>query len=129
MEDEDLLAQLPRIPLEDRKAYTATIPWVRRLVRKTACDGWMPNRKKCKVKAEWSFRRLRKYRGYWLVHPDEPKWVHYCWNHLSSRGLYGSMEEEERTQNWTKKNPPPWRTEERDRIIDELNARANAAQG
>jgi hypothetical protein len=97
------------VPLETRKQYIATAPWVRRLKKKVPCDGWMEGRKKCKNPAEWSYRRLRAaWGGGYLVRRDESAWVHFCWSHLGSRGLYGSMEEEARWKAWMDKNPPSW---------------------
>jgi hypothetical protein len=110
-----------RIPLEDRKAYIATAPWIRRLKRKVPCDGWMQGRKKCKNPAEWSYRKLRRESpGWYLVAKSEPVWVHLCWSHLGSRGLYSNMSEEARWQRFQKRNPPPW-NEELERELAVLN--------
>jgi hypothetical protein len=97
----------PSVPLEDRKAYVETVPWVKRLKKKVQCDGWMPKNKKCKNPAEWSYRwtSSRNWR-------NTQKRQHFCWNHLSSRGLYGDMQEEARWQRWQEKNPPPWRKDD-----------------
>jgi hypothetical protein len=111
-----------RILLEDRKKYIATAPWVRRLKRKVACDGWMEGRKKCKKPAEWSYRRLRRESpGWYLVAKDEPTWSHFCWAHLISRGLYGNMSEETRWRKFQDEYPAPW-DEELYEEIRRLNA-------
>lgn len=117
------LELLPRIPLEDRKAYAATAPWVRRLKRPVACEGWMEGRKRCKKKAEWSYR-TRSSRRWWG--PSELR--HLCWVHLGVGGFHRDPGEEERWDKFQEINPPPWWTEERQRKLDELNARASQGQ-
>jgi hypothetical protein len=117
------LDELPRIPLEDRKAYIATAPWIRRLKRTVACQGWMSGGRKCKKPAEWSYRR--RGRTWWAN--QKPELIHLCWTHLSSSGLRRDPAEEERWEKFQKNSPPPWWTPERQAKIDELNRAAQEA--
>lgn len=96
--------------IAERQAYAATIPWVRKLSRPAACEGWhgaSRGRRPCKNLAYWSFRHLRRDefgQGFGTRR--------YCWNHLLSRGLYGSMAEDARTDRWMEAHPPPWKSRE-----------------
>lgn len=75
------------------------IPWVHYYCEPRECTGWMSSQKKCKNAAHWRFTSL-KSRSVWAM--NQPNGV-YCWSHLMHRGLYGSMDEEERTtRQWRK---------------------------
>lgn len=97
---------MERIPIKVRQAYAETIPWVYRLRRHAYCEGWhgaSEGKRSCKNRAHWSFRHLKRDEF------DQNEGTRrYCWNHLMSRGLYGSMAEEARTDRWMKAHPPPW---------------------
>lgn len=69
------------------------LPWVHYYCEPRECTGWMRSGKKCKNAAHWRFTSLKSRRVYAM---NQPNGV-YCWSHLISRGIFGSMEEEERT--------------------------------
>lgn len=70
-----------------------SLPWVHYYCEPKVCTGWMRSGKKCKNQAHWRFTS-KKSRSKWAM--NVPNGV-YCWSHLISRGIYGSMEEEART--------------------------------
>jgi len=70
------------------------LPWVHYYCDPRPCTGWMASRKKCKNPAHWRFTS-KKSRTVWAM--DQPNGV-YCWSHLIHRGIYGSMDEEARTE-------------------------------
>lgn len=77
--------------LEERKAIVARISWVTRMATPRRCDGKGGS---CKRKGYWKFRALKK------------SWAKdgvYCWTHLIYYGIYGDMDEEERTLKWLRK--------------------------
>lgn len=96
------------------------MPWVRKLSKPQPCQGirwgevpskalyaWGPGRRnaptgvepyRCKKLGRWRFTALRKSRAAW-PEPSAKSGV-YCWAHLFSAGLYGSMRECERTTKW-----------------------------
>lgn len=55
----------------------------------------MPERIHCKNGARWRFKRRKLDVG-----PYHNEVEYFCWSHLMSRGLYGSMEEEDYTRRW-----------------------------
>jgi hypothetical protein len=92
------------IPIEERKAYVATFPWIRELKRPAPCQGWhgqSRGKRACKNLARWSYRHLTN-------DFDDGRTRRYCLNHLFSQGIYGSMEDEARTERWMKAHPPTW---------------------
>lgn len=102
---------MSKIPLATRKAYLATIPWVTILKTPVACTGWHNKswgKKPCPNPAYYRFKhhQQRTTARYQCGHHGEVET--YCWNHLSSRGLYGDHCEERRTDRWMEKHPPPW---------------------
>lgn len=103
-----------RISLKQRKAYLATIPWVRMLKKPTTCTGWHNKsfgKKPCKNQAWYSFKHHQSYKRHGHPVCDHRAEIgHYCWSHLISRGFYDGMCEEARFDKWVKKNPPPWET-------------------
>ena len=90
----------------ERMALTARHPGVRRLKRARECEAWMFRSTKairegrvrrCKNPAYWHFTPLkRKY-----MDNTEPRYL--CWSHLYHQGIYGDMDEEERTERWLKR--------------------------
>lgn len=106
----------------------ARLPWVTRLKKGQQCTGFMGHttfkamsvlrvkdenlspedlayKKKfqCKNSARWRYKGLGpSKRDPWRT--DESGV--YCWSHLYSRGLWGSMEEEDRNLKWWKKHDP-----------------------
>lgn len=108
------------------EAYSR-LPWVTRLVNPRQCTGFMAH---TPLKAVWGdragkmteaeFERLKKKytcknRAYWkfeglklskrFPYRTDQSGT-YCWKHLVHRGVYGSMEEEDRTLKWFKKHDP-----------------------
>lgn len=74
----------------------------------TSCDGLVPGRFSfkrqregtivgCKNPAYWAFRHLADRTG------CRPATSHYCWPHLMHRGVYGTMEETDRTYTWLRR--------------------------
>jgi hypothetical protein len=103
------------IPLAARKSYAKKFPWVEWSAIAAQCEGYhakSEGKRACKVAAHWIFTH-HKVRAYtaaakaYRCHEGEVR--RYCWNHLFSRGFYGDMCEEARTDRWMKRNPPPWR--------------------
>jgi hypothetical protein len=93
------------VSIRTRQAYAATIPRVRKLSRPTKCEGWhggSEGKRPCRNPANWSYRHLIG------VLSGDGRTRRYCWNHLMTRGLYGSMKDEARTNRWIEKHPPPW---------------------
>lgn len=91
-------------PLAERRAYVETLPWVRRLKKPAICTGWhhaSEGKRACKNLARWSYRHVKG-----MMRRGETGY--YCWAHVMSRGLYGDMDEEARTEKWIDKHPPPW---------------------
>lgn len=97
------------LSLAQRKEIVAKIPWVTRLTKPRECQGFMSHtalkhvhgtpeqraqKPKCKKLAHWKFNfsKRDKYRS--------ADTEYYCWNHLFSRGLYGSMYEADRFKKW-----------------------------
>lgn len=96
------------------------MPWVRKLSKPQPCQGirwsqvpgkairpWGPGRRnaptgiepyRCKKLGWWKFTALRKSRAAW-PEPSAESGV-YCWSHLFSAGLHGSMREDARTMKW-----------------------------
>jgi hypothetical protein len=88
-----------------RTELVARLPWVTRLEQTTDCDGYryahMPFKAfrdpeimakyKCKVRARWQFRALK--RGATPARDGT-----YCWSHLWALGLYHGLDEEARTR-------------------------------
>jgi hypothetical protein len=115
----------------ERQAQAERLPWVTRLALPWPCDGikwgmvsgrdiyrWGPRganpprgiqpRSRCSKTARWSFRPLKRYDMSWryLVGGAPGRRVrHYCWDHLISAGIYGSMEEDQRSSRWFDKHP------------------------
>ena len=85
----------PRKLSEWQQRVDDYIPWVRLLKTPQQCTGWMRNHKQCKNPAYWKFTSF-KSRHVWAMNVPNGT---YCWKHLVSRGLYGSMDEEARTDN------------------------------
>lgn len=107
------------------EAYSQ-LPWVTRLVKPRQCTGFMANtplklfwqigkeplpqeeydrlRKKytCKNRAYWKFKGLKAGgpRSMWRSDHSGT----YCWSHLVSRGVFGDMDEEDRTIKWFKRH-------------------------
>ncbi len=77
----------------ERKKITEAIPWVHRLVKARQCDG---RRGKCRNKAYWTFRALKRV-PYWSAFAKDGN---YCWIHLCSDGLYYTQEEGARFDKW-----------------------------
>jgi hypothetical protein len=69
------------------------IPWVHKYKTPKECTGWMRANKRCKNPAYWRFTSIKSKRAWSMNQPNGT----YCWSHLISRGIYGSMEEEART--------------------------------
>lgn len=108
-------------PLTERAKVAEKLPWVTRLEKPVPCEGikwslmtmrrWdqirngggVPFEVKCRKRAHWHFKALKrtKYNGY-------TKTGNYCWSHLLYRGIYGSQEEEKRTQKWMEEHPEEW---------------------
>jgi len=107
-----------------RQAMAERLPWVRRLKYPWPCDGikwntvagrdlwpWGPGRKnpprgiqpksRCKKTARWSYRHLRPA---WRDGAGTSK---FCWDHLISQGIYGSMADEQRADRWYDRHPEP----------------------
>lgn len=105
-----------RISLKQRKAYLAKIPWVRILKKSTICTGWHNKsfgKKQCPNPAYYSFKHHKARPALpWPRCQHTGEMGHYCWSHLISRGFYDGMCEEARFDKWTKKNPPPWETDD-----------------
>lgn len=95
---------MSELTLEERKAFIATIPWVKRLKKPQSCEGFVASRNggHCKNPGYWKFRHLKRK----FFRPTVETQV-LCWNHLFSRGIYGDMDEEERFARWIQRNPPP----------------------
>lgn len=87
------------IPLADRKAYLATIPWVTILKRPKSCEG---KRGTCKNPGYYRYRHIKDEFGW------RPGTRTYCWNHMIHAGLHGTMTEDTRFGRWVDKHPPPW---------------------
>ena len=104
--------------LENRKLDLARLPWVTPLKAPQPCEGikygtvatrdlfpWGPGRSnpargiqdksRCKNLAHWRFKGLKR---------DGGRSGTYCWAHLMSMGIYGSMNEDERSRRWYAKN-------------------------
>lgn len=104
---------LPVLPSREKfKELLPTHPGVTQLQRPKPCDGFMASKfsfkrqrngtvPACQVPARWSFEHLRSHH-HWIRDGRTPKppVVHYCWQHLMHRGVWGSMEEESRTHRW-----------------------------
>jgi hypothetical protein len=103
---------------QEVQAIIAEIPWVRRLKVAVPCQGfkagtpmreiynWGPGgqnpplpRRTCKNNAWWHFRPLKS-------NPFQDGSKDLCWSHLFSRGIYGDMDEERRTDRWLKRHHP-----------------------
>lgn len=117
----------------ERQAQAERLPWVRRLALPWPCDGikwgtvtgrdlyyWgakhanpprgIQPKSRCKKTARWSFKPLKSSMPYLevrsLVGGAPGRRVrHYCWDHLISAGIYGSMEEDQRSSRWFDKHP------------------------
>jgi hypothetical protein len=92
--------------MSERTELVARLPWVTRLARPAQCTaikahtplkalyrmGGKPpvglDRYRCKQPAYWRFRSLKKS----MARDGD-----YCWSHLRHHGLYGDMDERERT--------------------------------
>jgi hypothetical protein len=97
--------------LEERKEFTAHIPWVKRLKEPQQCSGFVAKKTslkhlygtpeqraqkpKCPNKALWKFTALRLTSQYFGVEDGI-----FCWNHLWSRGIHGTMGEDIRYEHW-----------------------------
>lgn len=106
----------------------AQLPWVKRLRKGKTCTGFMGHtpfkavgvlyakdevlteeelaykRKfQCKNSARWKYEGLKPSPRF-PYRPDTAGT--YCWSHLYSRGIWGSMEEEDRNLKWWKKHDP-----------------------
>lgn len=103
-------------PVTERAKIAECMPWVRKLPRRVPCEGikWnavsmkmlhqirqgdIPEKVKCKKLAHWHFTSLKK---------STATSGNYCWTHLIYRGLYGSMEESDRTEKWLKEHLDWW---------------------
>lgn len=103
----------------ERQALAATHPGVTKLKTAHQCEGfkagtpmraiynWGPGRQnppvgldnyRCKNPAYWRFVPLKRNR---IPKDTTPK--HFCRSHLLSRGIYGDMDEEARTNRWLKR--------------------------
>lgn len=99
----------------ERIHITESIPWVKVVKRDIPCDGIRWNKVplkalydhggkpatgldkyRCKNKAKWSFRALKR--------PQFPaRDGNYCWSHLHSSGLFYNNEETQRFERWYQK--------------------------
>jgi hypothetical protein len=80
----------------------ARLPWVTRLKKPHTCTSRARN-KPCKNSARWKYEGLKatpRFPWRWDTSGT------YCWSHLYSRGIWGSMEEEHRNLKWWKKHDP-----------------------
>lgn len=98
----------PRYTLDERKRWAEACPWIKRLKKPVQCEGWTPRKHPCKNPAYWTYK-FSKPRARWHDVMDPGKTLHFCWNHLSSRGVAGSMTESERFHKWSQDNGYPER--------------------
>lgn len=87
-----------RVPLEIRKEYFVSAPFVRVLSgpRVSTCKG---KGGRCKRNAKYAYRPI-----------GTRMWVNYCWTHVIRDGAEGSPEDYRRLQAWHDSNPAPWET-------------------
>jgi hypothetical protein len=81
----------------ERQELMKTHPAVRYLKRPVPCTA-KARGKPCKNMAHWRFRALRPRDGWGRVGDGV-----FCWSHLIHHGVYGSMDEEARTERWLKR--------------------------
>lgn len=100
----------------ERVRFVRLIPWVRELREPLPrCEGYrwsqmslkasrdpeLRERYRCKNLARWHFTALRRLPRYSFPCRDGS----YCWPHLFSLGLTGSMDEEARVNRWLARHP------------------------
>lgn len=89
----------PRVPLRYRKAYMATVPWIRQLDKRDgthSCRARAYQGHQCVVKAAW-----------WLNAVDQSYSGYYCWTHACNQ-IMDFRAEYTRFEAWAKANPPYW---------------------
>ena len=85
-----------RYTLAQRKYWANSCPWIQQIWPGRQCEGWTPRKHACRNKAHWlyTFDVPPKNCDHDLLCPGQ---THvFCWNHLSSRGVHGSMWDEQR---------------------------------
>ena len=90
---------LIKIPIEDRKAYFSSMPFVKDIKlswRPTPCEGVTRKKTPCTLRARFMYRAV-----------GSRLWVPYCWGHAVD-ATNATQADIHRIEKWCEKNPPSY---------------------